>query len=100
MVYVPFSKEGGEYDGQEPLVVLGGWLVAISKLKNSLKKQEFFSNRIIGKGTEGESEEDDDSTVKKTGKGGGVPLPEACMAGQPRQGLRSHVGTGWVANHG
>jgi hypothetical protein len=32
MVYMPFSKQGGEYDGQEPLVVLGGWLVAISKL--------------------------------------------------------------------
>jgi hypothetical protein len=82
--------------------MVGGWLVAISKLKNSLKKkqQEFFSNKIIGKGTEGKREGDDDSTIKRTGKGGGVPLPEACMAGQPRQGLRSHVGTGWVANHG
>ena len=82
--------------------MVGGWLVAISKLKNSLKKkqQEFFSNKIIGKGTEGKREGDDDSTIKRTGKGGGVPLPEACMAGQPRQGLRSHVGTGWVATHG
>ncbi len=27
-------------------------------------------------------------------------LPDACMAVHPRQGLCSHLGTGWVATHG
>ena len=70
------------------------------KIENSCKKTGIFNNTITGESNERRKEKRQRSTIEKTGKGGGVPLPEACMAGQPRQGLRSHVGTGWVATHG
>ncbi len=71
------------------------------KIENSCKKKTgIFNNTIIGESNKRRKEKRQRFNGKKTGKGGGVPLPEACMAGQPRQGLRSHVGTGWVATHG